>query len=190
MLHPRPLPSAPPRPRSRGRGGVVLAPGYGQNGLRGVVAGIGIGFATATLKLQGRTLYVLENQADYGIDFVKDAKAVVRQPVNDKMKTTAYSSVFTGQDHIIDALLVGHAAEGNLIEGVAVDVVGGGSGSSAVLAPDVKEFRGIITAVLNGSGVAEWVVFYSDTNVDTLNDANVGQATMDVQVNVQLRGGR
>ena len=30
-----------------GRGGVVLAPGYGQNGLRGVVAGIGIGFATA-----------------------------------------------------------------------------------------------------------------------------------------------
>ncbi len=114
----------------------------------------------ATLKLQGRTLYVLENQADYGIDFVRDAKAVVRQPVNEKMKTTAYSSVEEAIASLGD-----------------VDPT-----------TDVKEFRGIITAVLNNSGVAEWVVFYSDTNVDTLNDANVGQATMDVQINVQLPG--
>lgn len=96
--------------------------------------------AMGTLRLQGRTMYVLDGQHDYGIDFIRDAKAVVRQPegtVNDwSMKNRAYSSV----QEAIDSL-------GDAVPGTQ----------------DTKEFKGIITAVLNSQGVAEWIVFYSDT---------------------------
>ena len=121
--------------------------------------------AMGTLRLQGRTMYVLDGQHDYGIDFIRDAKAVVRQPegtVNDwSMKNHAYSSV----QEAIDSL-------GDAVPGTQ----------------DTKEFKGIITAVLNSQGVAEWIVFYSDTPVETKTDTGIGQATMDVVINVKFPG--
>ena len=121
--------------------------------------------AMGTLRLQGRTMYVLDGQHDYGIDFIRDAKAVVRQPegtVNDwSMKNRAYSSV----QEAIDSL-------GDAVPGTQ----------------DTKEFKGIITAVLNSQGVAEWIVFYSDTPVETKTDTGIGQATMDVVINVKFPG--
>ena len=127
--------------------------------------------AMGTLRLQGRTLYVLDGQHDYGIDFVRDAKAVVRQregyidntgkAVSD-WKTRAYGSVQEAIDSLGDA-----------------DKTTG-----------EKEFKGIITAVLNSNGVAEWVVFYSDTVAETKSDTGIGQATIDVEIRTQLPGGK
>ncbi|EOS65430.1 S-layer homology domain-containing protein [Oscillibacter sp. 1-3] len=123
-----------------------------------------------TLKLQGRTLYIDASQHDYGVDFVRDAKAVVIQPegyVDEQgaqkadMETRAYSTV---QE--------------------AIDSLGDADTTSAA----TKEFRGIITAVLNSQGVAEWIVFYSDTMVQNRNNTNVGGATMDVIINVRFPG--
>ncbi|MCI9243852.1 MAG: signaling protein, partial [Lawsonibacter sp.] len=124
-----------------------------------------------TLRLQGRTLYVLDGQHDYGIDFIRDAKAVVRQhegyidnagkAVSD-WKTRAYGSVQEAIDSLGDA----DKATGE------------------------KEFKGIITAVLNSNGVAEWVVFYSDTVAETKSDTGIGQATIDVEIRTQLPGGK
>ena len=127
--------------------------------------------AMGTLRLQGRTLYVLDGQHDYGIDFIRDAKAVVRQhegyidnageAVSD-WKTRAYGSVQEAIDSLGDA-----------------DKTTG-----------EKEFKGIITAVLNSNGVAEWVVFYSDTVAETKSDTGIGQATIDVEIRTQLPGGK
>ena len=127
--------------------------------------------AMGTLRLQGRTLYVLDGQHDYGIDFIRDAKAVVRQregyinnageAVTDT-KTRAYGSVQEAIDSLGDA-----------------DKTTG-----------EKEFEGIITAVLNSNGVAEWVVFYSDTVAETKSDTGIGQATIDVEIRTQLPGGK
>ena len=124
-----------------------------------------------TLRLQGRTLYVDADQHDYGIDFIRDAKAVVRQregyidnagkAVTDT-KTRAYGSVQEAIDSLGDA-----------------DKTTG-----------EKEFKGIITAVLNSNGVAEWVVFYSDTVAETKSDTGIGQATIDVEIRTQLPGGK
>ena len=51
---------------------------------------------------------------------------------------------------------------------------------------DVKEFYGIISAALNSQGVAEWVVFYSNTNVDTRNNVNGPVSYMDVDVRIKI----
>ena len=116
-----------------------------------------------TLRLQGRTLYVDADQHDYGIDFIRDAKAVVRQRegtlTENSWKTRAYSSVSEAIDSLGDA--------------VKND-------------KDTKEFRGIITAVLNSQGVAEWVVFYSDTVAETKTNTNDPSATMKVKINVRF----
>ena len=123
-----------------------------------------------TLKLQGRTLYVDAAQNDYGLDFVRDAKAVVIQPEgyidslgNEQadLETRAYSSV----QEAVDSL-----------------------GDANPLTAGTREFRGIITAVLNSQGVAEWIVFYSDTMVQNRNDTSVGGATMTVTINVRFPG--
>ena len=123
-----------------------------------------------TLRLQGRTLYVDAAQNDYGLDFVGDAKAVVIQPEgyidsqgNEQadLETRAYSTVQEAVDSLGDAV---PASAGT------------------------REFRGIITAVLNSQGVAEWIVFYSDTMVQNRNDTSVGGATMTVTINVRFPG--
>ena len=123
-----------------------------------------------TLKLQGRTLYVDAAQNDYGLDFVRDAKAVVIQP-----------------EGYIDGLGVEHAdPETRAYSSVqeAVDSLG----DANPLTAGTREFRGIITAVLNSQGVAEWIVFYSDTMVQNRNDTSVGGATMTVTINVRFPG--
>ena len=112
------------------------------------------------LNLQGRTLWVLDGQADHGIDFVRDAKAVVIQPENGKEEIREYDSVQGAVDSLGDPI------PGN----------------------DVKEFYGIISAALNSQGVAEWVVFYSNTNVDTRNNVEGPVSTMDVVINVKFPG--
>ena len=113
------------------------------------------------LNLQGRSLWVLNGQTDHGIDFTTDAKAVVIQPENNKLETRAYSSVQEAVDSLSDAI------DPNT---------------------EVKEFRGIITAALNSQGVAEWVVFFSDTNLDTRNNNNPQAATINVNIHVKLPG--
>ena len=49
-----------------------------------------------------------------------------------------------------------------------------------------KEFKGIITAVLDSRGVAEWIVFYSDTPVDTKSNNVDLTSTMKVKINVRF----
>ena len=110
------------------------------------------------LNLQGRTLWVLNGQRDHGIDFIRDAKAVVIQPENEKIEIREYSSVQGAVDSLGDPI------PGN----------------------DVKEFYGIISAALNSQGVAEWVVFYSNTNVDTRNNVNGPVSYMDVDVRIKI----
>ena len=112
------------------------------------------------LNLQGRTLWVLNGQADYGIDFTREAKAVVIQPENGDEKVREYDSVQGAVDSLGDPI------PGN----------------------DVKEFYGIISAALNSQGVAEWVVFYSNTNVDTRNSVEGPVSYMDVIINIRLPG--
>ncbi len=121
--------------------------------------------AEGTLRLQGRTMYVLDGQHDYGIDFVTGAKAVVRQmegnvAQNDlDWKNRAYSSV----QEAIDSL-----------------------GDADPTSPDTKQFKGIVTAVLDSRGVAEWIVFYSDTPVDTKTNNVDLTSTMKVKINVRF----
>ena len=112
------------------------------------------------LNLQGRTLWVLDGQADHGIDFVRDAKAVVIQPENGDEKVREYDSVQGAVDSLGDPI------PGN----------------------DVKEFYGIISAALNSQGVAEWVVFYSNTNVDTRNNVEGPVSYMTVNVKYNING--
>ena len=103
---------------------------------------------------------MLNGQADYGIDFTREAKAVVIQPENGDEKVREYDSVQGAVDSLGDPI------PGN----------------------DVKEFYGIISAALNSQGVAEWVVFYSNTNVDTRNSVEGPVSYMDVIINIRLPG--
>ncbi|MCI9156633.1 MAG: signaling protein, partial [Lawsonibacter sp.] len=128
----------------------------------------GVRFTTTqigTLRLQGRTLYVLDGQHDYGVDFIRDAKAVVIQRegtlTDNSKKVRAYGSV----QEAIDSL-----------------------GDADKTTQDTKEFKGIITAVLNSQGVAEWVVFYSDTVAETKTNINDPSAIMKVRVKYKLIG--
>ena len=94
--------------------------------------------AQGTLYLQGRTLYVLSDRSDKGLAFVNDAKAVVRQVENGDWENTEFTSVDAAVAWLADA-------DNNPNNG--------------------KQFNGVITAVLNSQGVAEWVVFYTDTEL-------------------------
>ena len=86
-------------------------------------------------------MYLTSDHDDYGLTFVKDAKAVVHQQVNGKWKWQEYDTV----SDAIDAL--GDADK---------------SDSNGKLG-----FDGRITAVLNSNGVAKWVVIDSNTDVVT-----------------------
>ena len=112
------------------------------------------------LNLQGRSLWVLNGQKDHGIDFTREAKAVVIQPENGKLETRAYTSVQEAIDSLSDAINPN---------------------------TEVKEFRGIITAALNSQGVAEWVVFFSDTNLDTNKNENAKGPYINIDVYAELR---
>lgn len=131
--------------------------------------------ALGTLRLQGRTLYVLDGQHDYGIDFVREAKAVVRQ--REGFYTDAARTV---EDPSTDWE---NRQYGSVQE--AIDSLG-----DYDITTGEKEFRGIITAVLNSQGVAEWIVFYSDTLAETKNNTSVTGATIDVEIRTELPGGK
>ena len=94
---------------------------------------------TGTLYLQGRTLYVLDSRADKGLTFTSDAKAVVRQLEGESWENTEFTSVESAVAWLADA---------------NNDPDNG------------KQFNGVISAVLNSQGVAEWVVFYTDTKME------------------------
>ena len=100
------------------------------------------------ISLVGRTLYLEEENDFTGLAIASGAKAVLRQRVNNKTTWTEYADVASAYRNVADAL-----------EGV--------SG---------KQFKGHIAAVLNGSGAAEWVVFYDETPVGT-TDPGYGDHT-------------
>ena len=94
------------------------------------------------LNLDGRTLYLENDQSDYGLTLVQDAKAVVHQQVNGKWGWFEYDSVKE-----------------------AIDNMGDAKASTT----NIQEYAGRITAVLDSNGVAKWVVFNSDTDYVTGN---------------------
>ena len=106
------------------------------------------------LHLEGNTMYLTSNHDDYGLTFVKDAKAVVHQQVNGKWKWQEYDTV----SDAIDAL--GDADK---------------SDSNGKLG-----FDGRITAVLNSNGVAKWVVI--DSNTDVVTSTTTGGSDSGVYV--------
>ena len=110
------------------------------------------------LHLQRRTLYV-GITGERGLTFVEGAKAVVIQTVNGEAR------VKTQYDSVADAI----AALGDPVTGT----------------PEL-EYKGRITAVLNSSGVAKWVVFNSDTPVTT---GNGREYTITVEREIQLGNG-
>ena len=91
------------------------------------------------VSLSGNTLYVTNDQTDYGLAIGKDAKAVVIQTENGKTKKTEFASVASAVNYLADA-----------VEGTAV-----------------KEYEGDIFAVLNSNTSAAWVVFNSDSALNT-----------------------
>ena len=115
------------------------------------------------LHLQRRTLYV-GITGERGLTFVEGAKAVVIQTVNGEAR------VKTQYDSVADAI----AALGDPVTGT----------------PELK-YKGRITAVLNSSGVAKWVVFNSDTPVTTGsgNTGNGREYTITVEREIQLGNG-
>jgi hypothetical protein len=115
------------------------------------------------LHLQRRTLYV-GITGERGLTFVEGAKAVVIQTVNGEAR------VKTQYDSVADAI----AALGDPVTGT----------------PEL-EYKGRITAVLNSSGVAKWVVFNSDTPVTTGsgNTGNGREYTITVEREIQLGNG-
>ena len=93
------------------------------------------------LSLQGRTLYVLSNQADNGLALAKDAKAVVIQPENKKKDPvkTEFTSVEAAKNYLADA-----------------DPKAAG-----------LQYSGRIIAALDSTGAATWVLFDSKTPLNT-----------------------
>ena len=90
--------------------------------------------ASSELWLQGRTLWVLPDQADRGLTFASDAKAVVIQTEDDETVISEYGSVAEAYSTLADA---------------DDD-------------PKALNYEGQIAAVLNSQGVAQWVVFCND----------------------------
>ena len=92
------------------------------------------------LTLQGRTLYVLSNREDMGLALTSDAKAVVIQDENNKTDVkTEFSSVSAAISHLADA--------DTSVSGMQYD--------------------GRIIAALDSRGAASWVLFISDTPLNT-----------------------
>ena len=92
------------------------------------------------LNLQGRTLYITDDQDDYGLAIASDAPAVV---IQDEYNKTDVKSEFTTVSAAIAHLADPYAQT-----------------------PEV-EYNGKIFAVLNTNGSAAWIVFDSRTNLDT-----------------------
>ena len=99
------------------------------------------------LRLQGRTLYVLENRDDRGLTFVSDAKAVV---IQDEDKKT---DVISEYDSVAAALSALADADKDTPE---------------------LEYVGDITAILNSQGVAEWIVFDNGSKLESNSGAASG----------------
>ena len=93
------------------------------------------------LNWQGNTLYLTDDHSDYGLTVLKDAKAVVCQPENGSTKWREYDSVNDAVDSLGDA-------DGNDTN-------------------NQLGYNGRIVAVLDGRGVAKWVLFLSNTDVKT-----------------------
>ena len=111
--------------------------------------------ANHELSLKGRTLYVTKDQSDKGLTLVSDAKAVVIQDENGKESVkTEFDSVSGAINYLAD--------------------------------PDedtkALEYKGDIVAILNDRGVAEWIVFVSDSELSTgSNKPNPGDNDGDVR---------
>ena len=112
--------------------------------------------SASNLHLEGRTLYLMDDQSDYGLTLVKDAKAVVHQRRDGDWKWEEYDSVKA-----------------------AIDELGDAKESTEAL-----EYAGRITAVLDSNGVAKWVVFNSDTDVET------GHVVTSTDIEVEVRNGK
>ena len=96
--------------------------------------------ADLVLKLQGRTMYIKNDQSDYGLTMASDAKAVVIQDENGKGDVkTEFDSVSAAISYLADP-----------------------KDNTTAL-----EYTGKIVAVLNNNGTAAWVVFDSDTELTT-----------------------
>ena len=92
------------------------------------------------LMLQGRTMYITDDQDDYGLTLASDAKAVVIQDENGKGDVeTEFDSVSAAISYLAD-----HDDD----------------------TPEL-EYVGKIVAVLNDNGTAAWVVFDSNTELVT-----------------------
>ena len=114
------------------------------------ISGEEVYFITANeneLYLEGRTLHYEANGADIGLTFASDAKAVVIQEINDKWTETEFASV--------------KEAYGTLADAKDTD-------------DGILHFTGHVAAVLDSNGVAQWVVFYDDTEVSTGTNPDYG----------------
>ena len=95
--------------------------------------------ASNVINLQGRTMYITANRSDLGLALAANAKAVVIQDENGKADVkTEFSSVSSAVAYLADA-----------------DTTTSG----------VLEYEGNIYAVLDSKGVAQWVVFDSNTEL-------------------------
>ena len=114
------------------------------------------------LNLQGRTLYITEDQKDMGLALASDAKAVVVQPENGKSNViTEFTTVKSAISHLADPY--DQTSE--------------------------LEYRGEIFAVLNSNGSGAWIVFNSDTELRTGDGGiNVGGGNQITNGNVTLHG--
>jgi hypothetical protein len=101
------------------------------------------------LTLVGRTLYVTDDQSDEGLALASNAKAIVIQYENGKLKKTEWSSVSTALTHLADA------------DPTTTDL----------------EYNGEIVAVLNTAGAADWVVFNNYSTLTT-GTSNSGSGSM------------
>ena len=99
------------------------------------------------LALQNNTLHYDRDVKDVGLHFVKDAKAVVRQYVNNDWTWQSYSSVAQAFNTLTDA-----------------------DNNTANNATNLKQFNGRIVAVLNSRGEAEWVFFWDYTRANTITN--------------------
>ena len=99
------------------------------------------------LALQNNTLHYDRDVKDVGLHFVKDAKAVVRQYVNNDWTWQSYSSVAQAFNTLTDA-----------------------DNNNDNNATNLKQFNGRIVAVLNSRGEAEWVFFWDYTRANTITN--------------------
>ena len=99
---------------------------------------------TNTLKLQGRTLYTTSGRTDMGLAMATDAKAVTIQTENGKTNVkTEFTDVSSAIAHLADP-------DNDTSNGTQYD--------------------GNIFAILDSNGTAKWVVFVSNTPLNTGNN--------------------